>query len=338
MADFVSSGWSTYITVVSLVSILGCGVFLWQQSRQRVARTAMGETTGHSWDETLQEYNNPLPRWWMWLFYITIVFSLMYLYLYPGLGDSTGSLGWSQSKQYDIEVDAAKAAYEPLFSKYLAQDVKAVAADPAAREMGQRLYLTYCVQCHGSDARGSKGFPNLADRDWLHGGEPEKIKETILGGRVGVMPPMGEALGSSADVENVANYVLSLSDSAHDPLKAQLGKAKFATCAACHGVDGKGNPALGAPNLTDKVWLYGGSLATVMETITKGRTNQMPSFKELLGEGKAHVLAAYVYGLSNEPAAAGKSSQALPAGAPAATASAPPSAASAAADKVAAQR
>ncbi len=311
MADFISSGWSTYITVVSIVSILGCGVFLFQQARTRVAKTSMGETTGHAWDETLQEFNNPLPKWWMWLFYITIVFALAYLYMYPGLGSSGGSLGWSSTKQYDDEVAAAKAVYEPLFAKYLAQPVDAVAGDPQARQMGERLYLTYCVQCHGSDARGSKGFPNLADKDWLHGGAPDKIKETILGGRNGVMPPMGEALGGAADVENVANYVLSLSKGGHDPAKAELGKAKFAVCAACHGADGTGNPALGAPNLTDSTWLYGGSLATVTETIVKGRNNQMPSFKELLGEGKIHVLAAYVWGLSNGSPA--KSSDAAPA-------------------------
>lgn len=298
MADFTSSGWSLYISVITIAGIVFCVWLLFTTSRQKVAGTTV-ETTGHVWDETLQEYNNPLPRWWMWLFVITIVFGIAYLAMYPGLGTFGGKLGWTSTGQYDNEVKKANENVEPLFAKYLAMDIRQVAAEPAAREMGERLFLTYCQQCHGSNATGNKGFPNLTDRDWLYGGEPEKIKETILGGRNGMMPPMGAAIGSAADVENVANYVLSLSDSAHDAVKASLGKPKFAACGACHGNDGKGNQALGAPNLTDKTWLYGGSLATVTETINKGRNNQMPSFQALLGEGKAHVLAAYVWGLSN---------------------------------------
>ncbi len=298
MADFVSSGWSTYITVMTVVSIIACAWLLFALSKKKVSGSTV-ETTGHKWDETLEELNNPLPRWWMWLFGLTIVFALIYLALYPGLGSRPGSYGWTQVSQYEAEVAKAKEVYEPLFAKYLGQDIKVVAADPAAKAMGERLFLTYCVQCHGSDARGSKGFPNLSDKDGLYGGEPDTIKATILGGRNGVMPPMAEAIGGGANVENVANYVLSLSDSAHDPVKASLGKEKFAACGACHGPTGQGNPAIGAPNLTDKVWLYGGSLASVVDGVTRGRNNQMPAFKELLGEGKAHVLAAYVWGLSN---------------------------------------
>ena len=179
-----------------------------------------------------------------------------------------------------------------------------MSADPQAREIGSRLFLTYCAQCHGSDARGSKGFPNLTDGDWLYGGAPEVIKASILTGRNGVMPPMAAALGGDADVKNVANYVLSLSGAAHDSLAAQQGKSKFGACAACHGQEGKGNPALGAPNLTDKVWLYGGSIDAIVETINKGRANLMPAHQEFLGEAKVHLLAAYVYGLGGgQPAA-----------------------------------
>ena len=302
MADFTSSGWSLYISIVTLVSIAFC---IWLALVLAKGRTpgSQVDTTGHSWDETLQEYNNPLPRWWLWLFMITCVFALVYLALYPGLGTWQGVLGWSQKDQYDREVARVDQVVEPLFAKYLAQDIPTVAADAQAREIGERMYLTYCVQCHGSNARGSRGFPNLSDRDWLWGGDPETIVATITGGRQGVMPPMGAAVGSADDVQNLANYVLSLSDSGHDAARAALGKPKFAAagCTGCHGADGKGNPALGAPNLTDKTWLYGGGIATIAETINKGRSNQMPAFGEMLGKGKVHLLAAYVWGLSSRP-------------------------------------
>jgi cytochrome c oxidase cbb3-type subunit 3 len=177
-------------------------------------------------------------------------------------------------------------------------DVQAVAADPAAQAMGERLFLSHCAQCHGSDAGGGRGYPSLRDRDWLYGGEPAMIKTSILDGRNGVMPPFGAVLGETG-VANVVAYVRSLSNLPHDSLKAQLGKPLFATnCAACHGGDGKGNIALGAPNLTDGVWLYGSSLETISETIVKGRSGRMPAHREFLGEERAHILAAYVYGLS----------------------------------------
>jgi cytochrome c oxidase cbb3-type subunit 3 len=274
------------------------------QSKAKVVTTrdenGQAQTTGHSWDEGLTELNNPMPRWWMWLFCLTIAFALAYLFLYPGLGTFAGKLGWKSTGQYQEELQKAEADYGPLFSKYLGQDIKAVAADPQAQAIGERLFLTYCAQCHGSDARGNKGFPNLTDKDWLHGGTPDVIKTTIMNGRHGQMPSMAAALGSDKDVENVAHYVLSLSDSTHDPIKAVFGKAKFGACAACHTASGGGNQALGAPNLTDKIWLYGGSAETVMETIRKGRDNTMPAFKDFLGEAKVHVLAAYVWGLSNQ--------------------------------------
>ena len=299
MADFVNGFWDYYIGVITLLSILGCGVLLWSQSKHRV-KAGAGATTGHVWDEDLTELNTPMPRWWMWLFYMTIVFALGYLVLYPGLGSYAGKLGWKSAGAYQAELKQAEAEYGPLFDKYAKQDLKAVAADPQARAIGERLFLTYCAQCHGSDARGSKGFPNLADKDWLHGGDPDTIKTTILHGRNGQMPPMGAALGSDKDIENVAHYVRSFSDLTTDPIKVAIGKPKFAACAACHGADGRGNQALGAPNLTDKVWLYGGSADTIMETIRKGRTNTMPAFEAFLGEPKVHVLAAYVWSLSNE--------------------------------------
>jgi cytochrome c oxidase cbb3-type subunit 3 len=301
MADFTNGFWDWYIVVLTLLGVFGCGVLLYSQSKVKLAKGADGKvgTTGHIWDEDLSELNTPMPRWWMWLFYITIVFALAYLFLYPGLGTYAGKLGWKSTGQYQAELKKAEADYGPLFAKYSKQDLKAVAADPQARAIGERLFLTYCAQCHGSDARGSKGFPNLTDNDWLFGGAPETIKETILHGRSGVMPPMGAALGSDKDVENVAHYVLSLSGSTADPIKVVFGKDKFGACMACHSAGGKGNQLLGAPNLSDKIWLFGGSVETVMETIRKGRTATMPAFQDFLGDDKAHVLAAYVWGLSN---------------------------------------
>ena len=301
MADFTSNFWSLYVAVLAILGIAGCAILLFAQSKVQIEVPADGnaETTGHSWDEGLSELNNPMPRWWMWMFYLTIFFAAGYLILYPGLGSYAGKLGWRSVGQYEQELKKADDEFGPIFAKYQSQDLKTVAADPQAHAVGERLFLTYCAQCHGSDARGNKGFPNLTDNDWLHGGDPETIKTTIMNGRHGMMPPMGSAIGGEKDIENVAHYVLSLSDSAHDPIKAAFGKEKFGACAACHGADGKGNQAIGSANLTDKIWLYGGSAETIMETIRKGRDNTMPAFKDFLGEAKVHVLAAYVWSLSN---------------------------------------
>ena len=302
MADFTNGFWDLYIVVLTLLGIAGCGILLYSQAKVKLAKGKDGkvDTTGHTWDEDLTELNTPMPRWWMWLFYITIVFALAYLFLYPGLGTYAGKLGWKSSGQYQAELKQAESEYGPLFAQYQKQDLKKVAADPKAHAIGQRLFLTYCAQCHGSDARGNKGFPNLTDKDWLFGGAPETIKESILRGRMGVMPPMGAALGSDKDVENVAHYVLSLSGSTADPIKAVFGKGKFGACMACHSAGGKGNQTLGAPNLSDKIWLFGGSAETVMETIRKGRNATMPAFEDFLGDAKVHVLAAYVWSLSND--------------------------------------
>lgn len=295
MSDFVNEFWNWYVIVTVLVSVLGCAALLWIQSRAPINE---GKTCGHVWDETLEEYNNPMPKWWSWLFYITVVFSLVYLVLYPGLGNFQGVLGWSSAGQHKAEVEKVDAAVKPLFDKYSKMDLKAVAADKDAMEMGKRLYLTYCMQCHGSDARGSKGFPNLTDKDWLYGGESEQIIETIANGRMGVMPPH-DALGADT-IKDLASYVRSLAGLPSDSVRTNKGKEAFASagCSGCHGADAKGMHAVGAPNLTDKVWLYGSSEATIIETITKGRQNKMPAWKEFLGDGKVHVLSAYVYGLS----------------------------------------
>ncbi|MEO6023467.1 MAG: cytochrome-c oxidase, cbb3-type subunit III [Burkholderiales bacterium] len=300
MSDFVHTGWSLYITIVTIVSIIACLALLFINSKRRAPGAA--EQTGHVWDEDLVEYNNPLPRWWISLFYITIVFGILYLALYPGLGTFAGLFGWSSQHQYQDEDAKAQVLYTPIFEKYLKQDLTQVAANLEAQKIGQRLFLTYCAQCHGSDAGGSRGFPSLRDNDWLYGGTLEKIKETIMGGRGGVMPPMGPALGEEG-VNAVAQYVLSLSGSKHDVSRVEQGKQTFMTfCAACHGLDAKGGQAVGAPNLTDNIWLYSGDEKTLIETISKGRNGNMPAHKDLLGEPKVHLLAAYVYSLSHADA------------------------------------
>lgn len=300
MSDFTNDFWNWYISVITVVSILACAVFLWKLTTRKLAPGEKPGTMGHVWDEDLQEFNNPLPNWWRWLFYITIVFALAYLVLYPGLGSFDGTLKWSSTGQYEKEMTAAEENFGPLFAKYAAMDIREVAADPAARRIGENLYLNYCAQCHASDARGSRGFPNLADNAWLYGGEPETIKTTLLNGRNGIMPPMAAALPGEG-VKDVAHYVMSLSGMTHDSLRRTRGAELFqANCAVCHGADGTGNKMLGAPNLTDDAWLYGRGESTIIETITQGRNGVMPAWGEFLGEDKVHILSAYVWSLSNK--------------------------------------
>jgi cytochrome c oxidase cbb3-type subunit 3 len=289
--------WNLYVVVIVLGSILFCAVFLWMQSSS--AHFKPGEVTGHVWDETLEEYSNPLPNWWRWMFYITIIFALVYLAIYPGLGNMQGSFGWTMRGQYDAEMKAAEAQYGPKFNQFLKQDIMTVAKNQEAKEMGGRLFQTYCAQCHGGDAGGAASFPNLKDGDWLWGGSPEKIKETIVGGRMGIMTPKGTKPDMNADqIKDVVHYVRSLSGLASDSARAQRGAELFPqACAACHQADAKGMQAAGYPNLTDKVWLHGSSEAKQIEIVTKGMTNQMPAFGEFLGEAKVHLLTAYVWGL-----------------------------------------
>ena len=299
MSLFSSGLWDLYIAVVALVSIVACAVFLRSQSIRKASGAV--PTTGHVWDEDLAEYNNPLPRWWSWLFYLTVVFALAYLVLYPGLGSWQGVLGWSQVGQYEREQAAAAKRYGPLYEKFAGMDVLALSKTPAALAVGEKLFLNNCAQCHASDGGGSRGCPTLPDRDWLWGGEPEAIRTTIAEGRTGAMPPFG-ALGEQT-VKDLAHYVLSLSGRPYDGIRRARAEPLFkSTCAACHGAEGKGNPALGAPNLTDKTWLHGSAEPAIIETISRGRTSQMPAHKGLLDEAKIHLLTAYVLSLSR-PAA-----------------------------------
>jgi cytochrome c oxidase cbb3-type subunit III len=300
MSDFVSGGWSFYIAIITIVSLIACLGLLIIASRRKVM--ANDNTTGHVWDEDLRELNNPLPRWWMWLFVITVVFAAVYLAFYPGLGSNPGTFKWSSTGQWEAEQAKAAETMKPVYAKYKGMSAADMAKDATAMGIGERLYLNNCAACHGSDARGSKGFPNLADADWLGGSGPEYVAKVIAEGRTGVMPPMAAAVGTPEDVKNVAQYVLSLSGSAHDSVAASLGKAKFGACAACHGPDGKGNQALGAPNLTDKVWLHGYGEAAIVKIVTEGKTNMMPPQGRLLTPEQIQVLSAYVVNLSQNAA------------------------------------
>lgn len=302
MSEMFSYGWSIFVAVVTTVSLAWCLWLLLVASKRR--EMAKDNTTGHVWDVDLRELNNPLPRWWFWLFVITVVFGAFYLVLYPGLGAFPGTLGWTSSGQYQTEQRRAQEAMAPLYAKLAATPFEQLAKDPQAMAIGERLFGNNCAGCHGANARGSTGFPNLTDGDWLYGGEPQTIIETITKGRTGTMPPMGEAVGTSDDVRNVAQYVLSLSGAPHDSARAQLGKPKFVVCAACHGPDGKGNPALGAPNLTDNVWLHGFGEAAIVRMVMQGKTSIMPPFEGRLNPEQIHVLAAYVWSLSQKTVAA----------------------------------
>jgi cytochrome c oxidase cbb3-type subunit III len=299
MSDFFSDGWSLFVAASTLLGLAACIALLIVAARRRVYGDVDDNSTGHVWDEDLRELNNPLPRWWMFLFVITVVFSLVYLLLYPGLGTAAGTLKWTSAGQHDTEQAKAREALAPLYARFTSMDEKQLSADTQAMGIGERLFLNNCAACHGSDARGSKGFPNLTDSDWLWGGAFADIQKTIAEGRNGVMPPMAAAVGGGDDVRNVAQYVLSLSGSPHDNVAAQLGRSKFTVCAACHGIDGKGNTAMGAPNLTDKVWLHGWGEETIVAMVNGGKNNVMPAHASRLTPEQMRVLAAYVWRLSN---------------------------------------
>ena len=304
MSDFSSNYWSIFVAVVSVLGIVYCALLLWFSSQVKVqVHNPDDLTTGHIWDETLQEMNNPLPRWWLWLFILTMVFAVFYYIAYPGLGSFGGQLGWTSQNEYDQEIAQANKALEPIYAAFDAKAPENLAGDPKAMAVGERLFMNNCSQCHGSDARGSKGFPNLTDKDWLHGGSPDKINETITKGRVGQMPSMAAAVGTPEDVRNVSQYVLSMSGSPHDSVRAALGQAKFGACAACHGTDGKGIQALGSANLADKIWLHGWGEEAIVSMVNAGKINQMPAQEGRLTPSQIHVLTAYVWGFSNKSVA-----------------------------------
>lgn len=301
MADFSSSFWSYFIAITSLVGIVGLIILLIKcSSKKSGSDSDKVETMGHVWDENLEEYNNPLPAWWLYMFVLTIVWGIGYLIMYPGLGAFSGILGWSQLNQLEAEMQYAEETYGPIYKKYQDTDLVSLSKDETALKIGERLYASYCTTCHGSDARGARGYPNLRDDDWLFGGEPENIKVSIMKGRKAFMPAW-ETVLSENDIFDVTSYVEQLSGRIVDSLHASKGKEVFnINCAACHGLEGKGNSMMGAPNLTDDIWLYGGSQKKIIESIIQGRNGIMPAHEEFLGEAKVHILSAYIYSLGNK--------------------------------------
>ena len=291
----MSRGWSLYVIVLTVSNIVGA---LWLLFWQRKKRVEKGQTLGHDFDG-IQELDNPLPRWWLGIFIGSVVFSIAYLLLYPGLGSFRGLLGWTQRGQYDAEVDDAQRTYGPIYAALAAKPFEELVADETALRIGGRLFANNCATCHGSDGRGGSGFPNLTDQDWLYGGDPATIELTILNGRSGLMPPFAPAVGGEEGVRQVVAYVRSLSGKPGDPALVEAGRQKYMQiCVGCHGMEGKGMQAMGAPNLTDDVWLYGGSAEAIAEGLYKGRNGKMPAHRDILGPERIRILAAYVASLS----------------------------------------
>jgi len=293
----MSEFWNWWIIIITVVNVLGCWALLFWTRRMK-GSAEENETTGHIYDG-IEEYNNPLPKWWLNMFNICLVFSVIYLVLYPGLGNFAGVLGWTQQGQHQQEVEEAKKVYAPLFEKYAAIPIAELSKVKQAREMGKRIFVNTCYGCHGSDARGNPGYPNLTDKDWLYGGTPASIEQSILLGRSAVMPAFGSIL-KAEQIDGLVQYVGKLSGHSVDETKAAVGKSIFdQQCFVCHGANAQGNIAMGAPNLTDNVWLYGGSSSVIAQTIRLGRQGKMPAHQDILGKEKTHLVAAYVYSLSN---------------------------------------
>ncbi|MEO8670692.1 MAG: cytochrome-c oxidase, cbb3-type subunit III [Tahibacter sp.] len=304
----MSPSWSIYVTVLTLINLVGLVWLLIATARRRKDEHSNDKTTGHVWDGDISELNNPLPRWWLGMFILSFVFGAAYLVIYPGLGNWAGTSGWTSGNELRASIDAANAKLESVYAQFRNRPLDELARDPAAQKLGHNVFVNNCAACHGSDARGAKGFPSLVDRDWLWGGESEAILASVRDGRQGAMPALGATLPNGG-VSEVANYVRSLSGLPHNEMQAKAGLAKFAgICAACHGVDGHGNVALGAPNLSDEIWLYGSSQATIEETIMNGRGGRMPAWSSILGDDRTRLVTAWILAQSKDPAPAVPSS------------------------------
>lgn len=294
----MTSFWSIWVSVIILGTIFGSAWLLLKVRSTEPHKEETEETVGHAFDG-IEELDNPMPKWWVIMFIATCIWGFVYALAYPTLGNYQGFLGWSSTGQWEEEVSEADAKYGQIFKDFAAVPVKELAQDTKAMKVGQRLFANNCAVCHGSTGRGALGFPNLTDTDWLYGGSPEKIKETLLQGRKGQMPARGlNPNMSNDDVDDLTHYMLSFSDRTDDKAAAERGAKMFQTaCAACHGADAKGNQDVGAPNLTDNVWLYGSTFEKINQTLLHGRAGVMPSQK-VLGEDKIHLLTAYVLSLS----------------------------------------
>jgi len=295
----MSAFWSIWISVITLAVVFGVTWLLFATRKSEKFKETTEETVGHAFDG-IEEYDNPLPKWWFNMFLITVVFSLGYLALYPGLGNFKGLLGWTSYNQWEKEMAHAEEVYAPVFAKYAALSIEELnqPGNETGLKMGQRMFANNCSVCHGVGGVGAYGFPNLTDNDWLYGGQPDTIVSTIVNGRQGGMPAWSAILGEDG-IQDVTNYVLSLSGSEHDATAAERGQTQFNTlCAACHMPTGEGMQALGAPNLTDNIWLYGGSFEQIAHTLRVGRAGVMPAHKDLLSDDKIQLISAYVYSLS----------------------------------------
>jgi len=293
----MSTSWSIFIIILIVINVGGCGWLIWWTMNMRTDEQADGDlSTGHTWDGDLKENNNPLPKWWLNTFYLSIIFTIVYLVLYPGFGNFAGTLGWTQTGQYDSEMAASAEKLDGVYAAFRDQDLNALSSDEAAVSIGRNTFLNVCAACHGSDGRGAKGFPNLTDKDWQYGSKPETVYATIANGRTGIMAPMGAVVGDEG-ADAIIEFLRS--DTPNDPAVA-AGKQKFMTsgCIGCHGLSAEGNPALGGPNLRDDIWLHGESTADIKNVIMNGKINEMPAHMDLLGEDRVRLVTAYVLSLS----------------------------------------
>ena len=306
----MTAGWSWYVIVLVVLNIAGCVWLLWWTARRRPG-DPKPEDTSHVWDGDLTEYNKPLPRWWINMFYLTIVFAIGYLVWYPGFGNFAGYGKWTSQAEHDRDAARATTTLEETFAPYKGQSIDVLARDPAALKLGRSIFGNTCSTCHGSAGKGAIGYPNLTDDVWHWGGSPEQVLQSVLDGREGVMPPWGkilEGMGGADATDYVIAHVHGLADdsgAARSDFAAARGKALYeGVCVACHGVDGKGNIAMGAPDLTDDYWLYGDSTESLRETITNGRHGVMPAWAPIIGDTRSRLAAAYVWSLSHGNAGA----------------------------------
>ena len=308
----LTTGWSWYVIAIIALNILGLVWLLWYTAKRRPGDPAP-EDTSHYWDETITEYNKPMPRWWIQGFYLTIVFGVAYFAWFGGFGGYAGISGWSSAGEHAAEKAAEDAKLAETFRPYDGKPIDQLAGDPVALKLGASIFANTCAACHGSSAQGAIGYPNLTDEVWHWGGTPEKVLQSVLDGRTGVMPEWGTVLagmGGENAVDYVVAYVRTFAAAdqgaalRQDFLAARGKKLYDGVCVACHGVDGKGNQDLGAPDLTDDYWMYGDSKESLTQTIAHGRAGVMPAHRELLGETRARLAAAYVWSLSNTAQAA----------------------------------